>query len=112
MPVWRSRSSEKRPLKPLHRAVRASRAWRLTESRCSCWPCSLTGMLLQCALTCNMCLQVLALNQNCLKLASENKINKHNSWSLGLIDHLSDLVKPAAGLLSLVASPAACVTAL
>ena len=35
------------------------------------------------------------LYQNCLKLASENKINKNNTWSLGLIDHLSDLVRPA-----------------
>lgn len=39
--------------------------------------------------------QVTDLYQNCLKLASENKINKNNTWSLGLIDHLSDLVKPA-----------------
>ena len=28
-----------------------------------------------------------------LKLASENKINAKNSWSLSLIDHMSDLVK-------------------
>ena len=41
------------------------------------------------------CLQVSDLYQNCLKLASENKINKNNTWSLGLIDHLSDLVRPA-----------------
>ena len=41
------------------------------------------------------CLQVTDLYQNCLKLASENKINKNNTWSLGLIDHLSDLVRPA-----------------
>ena len=40
-------------------------------------------------------MQVTDLYQNCLKLASENKINKNNTWSLGLIDHLSDLVKPA-----------------
>lgn len=39
--------------------------------------------------------QVTDLYQNCLKLASENKINKNNTWSLGLIDHLSDLVRPA-----------------
>lgn len=28
-----------------------------------------------------------------LRLASENKINSKNSWSLSLIDHMSDLVK-------------------
>ena len=28
-----------------------------------------------------------------IKLASENKINAKNTWSLALIDHLSDLVK-------------------
>ncbi len=28
-----------------------------------------------------------------IKLASENKITAKNTWSLALIDHLSDLVK-------------------
>ena len=32
---------------------------------------------------------------NCsVKLAAENKINAKNSWSLKLIDHLSELVRP------------------
>ncbi len=35
------------------------------------------------------------LYQSCIKLASENKISQKNTWSLGLIDHLSDLVKPS-----------------
>lgn len=35
------------------------------------------------------------LYQNCIKLASENKISQKNTWSLRLIDHLSDLVKPS-----------------
>jgi hypothetical protein len=30
---------------------------------------------------------------NVLKMASENKITAKNTWSLQLIDHLSDLVK-------------------
>ena len=38
-----------------------------------------------------------ALYQNCLKLASENKITSKNTWALPLIDHLADLVAPAAG---------------
>ena len=29
-----------------------------------------------------------------VKLAAENKINAKNSWSLKLIDHLSELVRP------------------
>ncbi|KAK9839378.1 hypothetical protein WJX84_006216 [Apatococcus fuscideae] len=39
--------------------------------------------------------QLAVLYSSCLKLASENKIDKHNTWHLGLIDHLSDLVKPS-----------------
>ena len=39
--------------------------------------------------------QVLELYRNTLKLASENKITKDNTWALGLIDHMSDLVKPS-----------------
>lgn len=35
------------------------------------------------------------LYQNCIKLASENKISQKNTWGLRLIDHLSDLVKPS-----------------
>ena len=35
------------------------------------------------------------LYQSCIKLATENKISQKNTWSLGLIDHLSDLVKPS-----------------
>ncbi|CAK9146032.1 unnamed protein product [Ilex paraguariensis] len=37
--------------------------------------------------------QILELFQNCIKLASENKINQKNTWELGLIDHLCDIVK-------------------
>ncbi|GLU23779.1 hypothetical protein SLE2022_397570 [Rubroshorea leprosula] len=37
--------------------------------------------------------QIIDLFQNCIKLASENKINKRNSWKLKLIDHLSDIIK-------------------
>lgn len=39
--------------------------------------------------------QVLELYRNSLKLASENKITKDNTWGLDLIDHMSDLVKPS-----------------
>lgn len=35
------------------------------------------------------------LYKNCIKLASENKISTKNTWSLNLIDHISDLVKPS-----------------
>ena len=35
---------------------------------------------------------VAALYQNCLKLASENKITAKNTWALPLIDHMADLV--------------------
>ncbi|CAN8247681.1 unnamed protein product [Cochlearia groenlandica] len=37
--------------------------------------------------------QILELFQNCIKLASENKINQKNTWYLNLIDHLSEIVK-------------------
>ncbi|GFY99154.1 hypothetical protein Acr_13g0005550 [Actinidia rufa] len=37
--------------------------------------------------------QILELFQNCIKLASENKINQKNTWDLGLIDHLCDIIK-------------------
>ncbi|XP_057862011.2 condensin complex subunit 2 isoform X2 [Cryptomeria japonica] len=37
--------------------------------------------------------QILDLFQNCIKLASENKINQRNTWELDLIDHLSDIIK-------------------
>ena len=39
--------------------------------------------------------QVSELYKNCIKLASENKISAKNTWSLPLIDHMSDLVKPS-----------------
>ncbi len=39
-------------------------------------------------------MQVSALYQQCIKLATENKITSKNTWSLGLIDHLHDLVQP------------------
>ena len=39
-------------------------------------------------------MQVSALYQQCIKLATENKITAKNTWALGLIDHLHDLVKP------------------
>ncbi|GKV39604.1 hypothetical protein SLEP1_g47352 [Rubroshorea leprosula] len=37
--------------------------------------------------------QIIDLFQNCIKLASENKINQKNTWELKLIDHLSDIIK-------------------
>ncbi|TKY66993.1 Condensin complex subunit 2 [Spatholobus suberectus] len=37
--------------------------------------------------------QILVLFQNCIKLASENKINQKNTWELNLIDHLTDIIK-------------------
>ncbi|KAI3849057.1 hypothetical protein MKX03_011500 [Papaver bracteatum] len=40
--------------------------------------------------------QISALFQNCIKLASENKINQKNTWELTLIDHLSELIKVEA----------------
>ena len=39
--------------------------------------------------------QLAVLYTSCLKLASENKIDKHNTWQLGLIDHLVTLLAPA-----------------
>lgn len=38
--------------------------------------------------------QVAEMYKNCIKLAAENKISQKNTWSLNLIDHMSDLVKP------------------
>ncbi|KAK3008255.1 hypothetical protein RJ639_014203 [Escallonia herrerae] len=37
--------------------------------------------------------QILELFQNCIKLASENKINQKNTWELSLIDHLCEIIK-------------------
>ncbi|KAL6554140.1 hypothetical protein OROMI_019813 [Orobanche minor] len=37
--------------------------------------------------------QILDLLQNCIKLASENKINQKNTWELNLIDHLREIIK-------------------
>ncbi|KAL9236280.1 hypothetical protein vseg_010970 [Gypsophila vaccaria] len=37
--------------------------------------------------------QIMELFRNCIKLASENKINQKNTWELKLIDHLSDIIK-------------------
>ncbi|KAJ8639040.1 hypothetical protein MRB53_015734 [Persea americana] len=37
--------------------------------------------------------QIFELFQNCIKLASENKINQKNTWDLRLIDHLSELIR-------------------
>ncbi|XP_072995563.1 condensin complex subunit 2 isoform X2 [Typha latifolia] len=37
--------------------------------------------------------QIMDLFHNCIKLASENKINQKNTWDLGLIDHLSEIVR-------------------
>eukprot|EP00249_Psilotum_nudum_P032004 c47091_g1_i1 orf=213-2336(+) len=36
--------------------------------------------------------QILELFQNCIKLATENKINQRNTWDLRLIDHLSEVI--------------------
>uniref|UniRef100_A0A453EWB9 Condensin complex subunit 2 n=1 Tax=Aegilops tauschii subsp. strangulata TaxID=200361 RepID=A0A453EWB9_AEGTS len=36
--------------------------------------------------------EVMDLFHNCIKLASENKINQKNTWELGLIDHLSKII--------------------
>ncbi|KAJ8442946.1 hypothetical protein Cgig2_019519 [Carnegiea gigantea] len=47
----------------------------------------------------NACLdgdQIMELFRNCIKLASENKINQKNTWELRLIDHLSDIIKVEA----------------
>ncbi|XP_059451429.1 condensin complex subunit 2 isoform X1 [Corylus avellana] len=37
--------------------------------------------------------QILDLFRNCIKLASENKINQKNTWELNLIDHLREIIK-------------------
>ncbi|KAK3160964.1 hypothetical protein QOZ80_1BG0069490 [Eleusine coracana subsp. coracana] len=37
--------------------------------------------------------EVMDLFHNCIKLASENKINQKNTWELGLIDHLSEIIQ-------------------
>ncbi|KAL7086692.1 hypothetical protein ACP275_13G016400 [Erythranthe tilingii] len=37
--------------------------------------------------------QILELFQNCIKLASENKITQKNTWELNLIDHLCEIIK-------------------
>ncbi|XP_073296850.1 condensin complex subunit 2-like [Primulina huaijiensis] len=37
--------------------------------------------------------QILLLLHNCIKLASENKINQKNTWELNLIDHLVEIIK-------------------
>ncbi|KAH6788995.1 condensin complex subunit [Perilla frutescens var. frutescens] len=37
--------------------------------------------------------QILDLFHNCIKLASENKINQKNTWELNLIDHLCEIIK-------------------
>lgn len=37
--------------------------------------------------------QIMELFHNCIKLASENKINQKNTWELNLIDHIHDIIK-------------------
>ncbi|XVF03803.1 hypothetical protein REPUB_Repub05bG0024400 [Reevesia pubescens] len=37
--------------------------------------------------------QIIELFKNCIKLATENKINQKNTWELKLIDHLSEIIK-------------------
>ncbi|KAM2417209.1 hypothetical protein ACFX1W_024080 [Malus domestica] len=37
--------------------------------------------------------QILELLQNCIKLASESKMNQKNTWELNLIDRLTDIIK-------------------
>ncbi|KAH7434072.1 hypothetical protein KP509_07G099800 [Ceratopteris richardii] len=41
--------------------------------------------------------QILDLFQNCIKLATENKINQRNTWELRLIDHISEIVNADDG---------------
>lgn len=41
--------------------------------------------------------QILDLFQNCIKLATENKINQQNTWELCLIDHISEIVNADDG---------------
>ncbi|XP_040988211.1 condensin complex subunit 2-like isoform X5 [Juglans microcarpa x Juglans regia] len=40
--------------------------------------------------------RIIDLYHNCIKLASENKINQKNTWELMLIDHLSEVIKVEA----------------
>ncbi|KAI3704000.1 hypothetical protein L1987_74201 [Smallanthus sonchifolius] len=37
--------------------------------------------------------QIMELFQNCIKLASENKINQKNTWELNLIDHIFEIIE-------------------
>ena len=55
------------------------------------------------------CLQVAALYENCLKLATENKITSRNTWGLPLIDHISDLV--ADGKVQSISERSSCCSA-
>ncbi|XP_015581036.1 condensin complex subunit 2 [Ricinus communis] len=41
--------------------------------------------------------QIIELFQNCIKLATENKINLKNTWELKLIDHLSEIIEVETG---------------
>ncbi|XP_014490406.1 condensin complex subunit 2 [Vigna radiata var. radiata] len=41
--------------------------------------------------------QILELFHNCIKLATENKINQKNTWELDLIDHLTDIIRVEEG---------------
>ncbi|XP_047158773.1 condensin complex subunit 2-like isoform X2 [Vigna umbellata] len=41
--------------------------------------------------------QILEFFHNCIKLASENKINQKNTWELDLIDHLTDIIRVEEG---------------
>ncbi|TKY48717.1 Condensin complex subunit 2 [Spatholobus suberectus] len=41
--------------------------------------------------------QILDLLHNCIKLASENKINQKNTWELDLIDHLTEIIRAEEG---------------
>ncbi|KAK7375203.1 hypothetical protein VNO78_35896 [Psophocarpus tetragonolobus] len=41
--------------------------------------------------------QILDLFHNCIKLASQNKINQKNTWELDLIDHLTDIIRAEEG---------------
>ncbi|XP_071730022.1 condensin complex subunit 2-like [Rutidosis leptorrhynchoides] len=37
--------------------------------------------------------QIMELLKNCIKLASENKINQKNTWELNLLDHICEIIK-------------------
>ncbi|KAK7324814.1 hypothetical protein VNO77_28672 [Canavalia gladiata] len=41
--------------------------------------------------------QILDLFHNCIKRATENKINQKNTWELNLIDHLTDIIRADEG---------------